>query len=99
MPVPFEVVTKNLEKEVLRDYLLLWNGSAVARKYNLNPFNTLRYIARQIHGLNGCGIFSAIGQAADFNSRFTSLISRSGATGLTRKVSRWTYSSVGNNSA
>lgn len=41
----FEVVEKGLEKEVLRDYLITFNGSAVARKHNLNVFNTLRYIA------------------------------------------------------
>lgn len=45
MSKPFEVVEKGLEKEVLRDYLILWNATAVARKYELNPFNTLRYIA------------------------------------------------------
>jgi len=45
MSKQFEVIEKNLEKEVIKDYLIHWNASLVARKYNLNTFNVLRYIA------------------------------------------------------
>lgn len=45
MPRKFEVVSRGLEKEVIRDFLIYWNASEVARKYGLSAFNVLRYIA------------------------------------------------------